>query len=344
MNSPKPEVLTLGKARMRGVCNRPGVSVVVPAYNSEHTLGPLVDRLREVLHRQGEPFEIILVNDASADRTWEHIEALAAEHPQVLGIDLTRNFGQHSALLCGIREARYDTIVTIDDDLQHPPEEIPKLLERLEDDIDVVYGTPLARQHGFSRNLASWITRLALRGAMGAAAARQVSAFRAFRAELREAFAKHEGSFVSVDVLLMWGTNRFTSTTVRHEPRRIGRSNYSFGKLLTHALTMLTGYSVVPLQAASVMGFVMAGFGLLVLAFVLGRYVIEGGSVPGFPFLASLISIFSGAQMLALGIIGEYLARMHHSALMRPCFAVRRRTACESDEHDSNISTLARAM
>ncbi|MFQ5422349.1 MAG: glycosyltransferase [Phycisphaerae bacterium] len=344
MNCTERQILTLGKEPARGARSRKSVSVVIPAYHSERTLGPLVDRLTAVLRRHGEPFEIILVNDGSPDGTWERVEALAAEHSRVVGIDLTRNYGQHSALLCGVRAARYDVIVTIDDDLQHPPEEIPKLLARLEDDVDVVYGTSHGGQHGLWRNLASGIIRLTLQSAMGAATARDASAFRAFRTELRGAFAKYESSFVSIDVLLTWGTTRFTSTTVRHDPRRIGRSNYTFGKLLTHALNMLTGFSVLPLQVASVMGFVLTGFGLLALAYVVGRYLIEGGSVPGFPFLASLISIFSGAQMFALGIIGEYLARTHHATMMRPSFAIRRRTDPDSHEHNPDNSTLARAV
>jgi undecaprenyl-phosphate 4-deoxy-4-formamido-L-arabinose transferase len=158
---------------------------------------------------------------------------------------------------------------------------------------------------------------------MGAETARKVSAFRAFRSEVRHAFANYDGPFVSIDVLLTWGTARFATVPVRHDSRRIGTSNYTCRKLVTHALNMMTGFSVLPLQLASLLGFGFTLFGLLVLVYVMGRYLIEGGSVPGFPFLASIIAIFSGAQLFALGIIGEYLARMHFRMMETPAYTVR---------------------
>ncbi len=299
------------------------LSVVVPVYNSEGTLSDLVSRLTDVLGEAADCFEVILVNDGSRDGSWRVICDLVAQYPWVRGIDLMRNYGQHNALLAGIREAQYDIIITMDDDLQHPPEEIPPLLAKLADGYDVVYGTPTHEQHGFWRDVASQVTKLALQSAMGADIARNVSAFRAFRTQVREAFANYQSPFVSIDVLLTWGTTRFAAIPVRHDPRRIGVSNYTFRKLVTHALNMMTGFSVLPLQLASVMGFSFALFGLLVLGYVLGRYLIQGGSVPGFPFLASIIAIFSGAQLLALGIIGEYLARMYQRTMDRPAYVIR---------------------
>lgn len=299
------------------------LSIVIPVYNSEGSLGPLVEQLLQFFHDHRMDGEIILVNDCSRDRSWPKIQELCQAHPEVRGVNLMRNYGQHNALLCGIRQARHAVTATMDDDLQHPPDELPKLLTRLEEGFDVVYGTPVAQQHGLFRDLASSISKLALQGAMGADTARRVSAFRVFRTNVRQAFASYEGSFVSIDVLLTWATTRFSSVAVRHEPRTIGTSNYTFRKLVTHALNMMTGFSVWPLQAASIMGFFFTLFGLLVLIYVLGRYLISGSSVAGFPFLASLIAIFSGAQMFALGIMGEYLARIHFRSMERPPYAIR---------------------
>jgi undecaprenyl-phosphate 4-deoxy-4-formamido-L-arabinose transferase len=234
-----------------------------------------------------------------------------------------RNYGQHNALLCGIRAARMSTIVTIDDDLQNPPEEINKLIAALGQGFDVVYGTPRVEEHGIWRDVASKVTKLALQSAMGAETARKVSAFRAFRTRMRGAFATYRSPFVSIDVLLTWGSSRFTSVVVEHRPRLIGESNYTFRMLVTHALNMLTGFSTVPLQLASISGFAFTLFGILVLVYIVGRYMIEGTSVQGFPFLASVIAIFSGAQLFALGVIGEYLARMHFRMMERPTYAVR---------------------
>ena len=210
----------------------------------------------------------------------------------------------------------------MDDDLQHPPAEIPRLLALLDADFDVVYGTPKKEEHGLLRTLASQMTKLALQKSMGAETARNISAFRAFHTRLRDAFVDYRSPFVSIDVLLTWGTTRFTAVPVRHDPRQSGTSNYTFMKLLTHAFNMMTGFSAVPLQLASFLGFACALFGLLVLIYVIGRYLVLGYSVPGFPFLASIIAIFSGAQLLALGVIGEYLARMHFRMQDRPPYTI----------------------
>jgi hypothetical protein len=144
---------------------------------------------------------------------------------------------------------------------------------------------------------------------------------------LRDAFSDYHGPFVSMDVLLTWGTTKFGSVCVRHNPRTIGNSNYNFRKLVRHAMNMMTGFSVLPLQLASVIGFFFTLFGIGVLVYVLGRYFIAGTDVAGFPFLASIIAIFSGAQLFALGIIGEYLARMHFRTMDKPTYAVRQTTA-----------------
>jgi glycosyltransferase involved in cell wall biosynthesis len=299
------------------------VTVIVPVYNSELLLSELCERLSKVLPEVSDQYEVILVNDCSRDKSWDIISDLAARHPWICGINLMRNYGQHNALLCGIRAAKYEIIITIDDDLQHPPEEIPKLLAKLAEGYDVVYGTPEREQHGFLRNIASQITKLALKSAMSAKIARDVSAFRVFRTTLRDAFASYQSSFISIDVLLTWGSTNFAATPVSHNPRPVGVSNYTFGKLVTHAFNMMTGFSAVPLQLASLTGFVFTLVGIAVLSYVIGRYLIQGSVVAGFPFLASIIAIFSGAQLFALGIIGEYLARMHFRMMERPTYAIR---------------------
>jgi len=308
------------------------ISVIVPVFNSEATLTLLVDRLETVLRTIACEFEIILVNDGSRDRSGAVATELARSHSFVRALDLMRNYGQHNALLAGIRHARFEFVVTIDDDLQNPPEEIPVLLGPLGSGFDVVYGVPAHEQHGLLRDLASQITKLTLQNAMGAEAARNLSAFRAFRTELRQAFANYQGSFVSIDVLLTWATSRFTALVVRHEPRAAGASNYTLRKLVIHALNMMTGFSTLPLQLASLVGFAFTFVGLLVLLFVVGRFLVAGGSVPGFPFLASIIAVFSGAQLFALGIIGEYLARVHFRMMDKPSYAIR---------HDSEAAAQA---
>lgn len=300
-----------------------GLSVVIPAYNSADTLTELVERLGRVLPGLVPDFEVILVNDGSRDATWSAIRMLVAGHAFVRGINLMRNYGQHNALLCGIRAARYDRTVTMDDDLQHSPEALPRLLAALKDGIDVVYAAPEQAQHGLWRNLASFVTKLALRNSMGAKTAQMASAWRIFRTHLREAFSTYGSPYVSIDVLLTWGTTRFDAIFLPHAPRARGQSNYTAASLLRHAMNMMTGFSTVPLRFANVVGLMFTVFGGLVLLYVVGRYALQGSTVAGFPFLASIISIFAGAQLFALGIIGEYVARMHGRLMERPTYVVQ---------------------
>jgi glycosyltransferase involved in cell wall biosynthesis len=302
------------------------ISAIVPVYRSAPGLPELHRRLSAALSGMVDRYEILLVEDGGGDGSWDVIETLARQDDHVRGIRMSRNYGQHNALLCGIRQARYQAIVTLDDDLQNPPEEIQRLLAVLDAGADVVYGTPMNEQHGFLRNQSSRITKLALQSAMGAETARNVSAFRVFRTRIRDAFETYRGPYVSIDVLLTWGTTRFAHLPVRHEPRQIGKSTYTVRKLITHAFNMMTGFSTLPLQVASLVGFLFTFLGLALLVFVLVSYLINGSAVPGFAFLASMIAIFSGAQLFALGIIGEYLARMHFRAMDRPTYLVREET------------------
>lgn len=305
----------------------PGLSVVVPVYRSEKSIGLLVEELAQELPKLAEDFEVILIEDDGGDNSWAVIEQLSAEHNFLSGYRLMRNYGQHNALLCGIRAARYDCIVTMDDDLQHPCARIKDLLDKLAEGYDVVYGAPTNERHGILRNIASVVTKVVLQGAMGAQTARHVSAFRAFRSRLRESFSDYRGPLVNIDVLLTWATTRFVAVPVEHRRRTIGKSTYTVGKLITHAFNMITGFSTLPLRFANLLGLSLTAFGSAILVYImvsqLFAYQFE---VPGFTFIASLIAIFAGAQLFALGIIGEYLARMHLRIMDRPVYIVRQRT------------------
>lgn len=311
------------------------ISVVIPVYNSELTLPPLVARLERVLAGQATAFEIILVNDGSHDQSWDVICKLASWHACVRGINLMRNYGQHNALLCGIRQARYEVIVTMDDDLQHPPEEIPKLLDKLAEGYDVVYGIPTRLSHSFVRNLLSKLSKQVLSRIMGVRGLRDINAFRAIRTDLRQAFSNYQSPHLLLDVLLSWGTARFGIVQVDHRPRQVGASNYTLSKLVNQLLLVLTSFSTAPLRLASLVGFAFTFFGVMVLIYVIGRYLYQG-SMPGFPFLASIIAIFSGAQLFALGIIGEYLARMFNRTMERPTYVIRNMVE-SSNKVDENL-------
>jgi glycosyltransferase involved in cell wall biosynthesis len=297
-------------------------SVVIPVYNGELTIPSLVQRLGQILPTLADSYEVILVNDGSRDGSWDVIMDLAKRYPWVLGIDLMRNAGQENATLCGIRAASCEVIVTMDDDLQHLPEEMPKLLEKLNEGYDVVYGVAHKRQQPWWKNLFSILVKRATAYFMGLHVVRDISAYKAFRADLRKAFDSYHSPDVMVDVLLSWGTSRFSSVTVEEAPRTMGRSNYSLSRLVKVAFLVLTSYTTLPLRLASILGFIFFIFGFFVLLYVLVTYLALG-SIPGFSFQASIISIFSGVQLFALGIIGEYLARMFDRSMARPPYVIR---------------------
>lgn len=313
------------------------ISVVIPVYNSESTLEELCNRLVKVLGPFTPDFEILLINDGSHDSSWERIEQLSRVHPSVRGVNLLRNYGQHNALLCGIMEARFGITVTLDDDLQQHPEDLPALVGKLLQGYDVVYGARTTESHGVWRNLAARVTKRMLQSAMGVETAKHVSPFRAFRTPIRNAFPRDAGPLVSIDVMLTWGAASYAIVPVQHDPRQQGTSGYSLTKLITHTMNMVTGFTSLPLQAASVMGFCLTFIGILILGYVLIQFLLVGSKVPGFPFLASIIALFSGTQLFAIGIIGEYLARMHQRSMGKPSYVVRNKTEYSgSANHGTN--------
>jgi glycosyltransferase involved in cell wall biosynthesis len=323
-----PDVVAEPHERAPGI----GVSVVVPVYRSAPGLNELHDRIARAL--ADIEHELVLVDDGSSDATWS-VLLLLAEHPNVRAIRLGRNAGQHAALLAGVRAARRSTIVTLDDDLQNPPEEIPRLLAALAtSDVDVVYGLGARIAQSWWRRAGSLGIHLLLDRLLAASGAPRATSFRAFRTRLRDGFAADVGPNVSLDALLTWTTDRFTHVEVRHDARAHGSSNYSARRLLRFAIDTVTGYSTRPLRMISTLGFVTSAFGLGILAYVLGRYLVSGTTVAGFPFIASIIAIFSGAQMLSLGVIGEYLARMHVRMLRQPTYVIAEMVGSDDDpEH-----------
>src|SRR5215207_6203252 len=297
------------------------LSIIVPVYKGENFIEPLVTQLSQTLPAFAKKYEIILVNDGSPDNSWPLIQSLTHRYKWVRGICLMRNYGQHNATLCGVRLACYDVVVTMDQDLQHPPQEIPLLLAKLEEGYDVVYGAPRKLPQGVVRNLMTAGIKWILARVIGVSSVRSVSAFRAFRTNLREAFANFQSPSLILDVLLSWGTTRFTSVPVHVVQAE--RTSYNFTMLVRTAMLILIGYSTLPLRFASWIGFAMTLFGLGVFIYVLVIYF-AAGSIPGFPFLASIIALFSGAQLFGLGNFGEYLARMFDRSMDRPPYVVHK--------------------
>jgi len=204
------------------------VSIIVPVYNSAKTLPELTTRIDNTLSSFVKDFEIIFVNDGSSDNSWNVIVELAGQKTYVRGYNLMTNFGQHNALLAGINNVQYEIILTIDDDLQHPPEEIPQLLKTLCCGYDVVYGRPRLRSHSTWRNLGSKMLKTVLKVALGSEMGEHSSAFRAFRSDLTRGFRNFSDAQLSIDVLLSWSASRVTHIQVEHNLRRVGNSGYTF--------------------------------------------------------------------------------------------------------------------
>lgn len=302
--------------------------MVIPCYRSEMTLRKVVDGILEAaagarMSAAVEAVEVVLVVDGSPDGTAVVARELAAEHAEVRAVELRRNYGQHNALLAGIHRARHEVVVTMDDDLQHLPEEIPALLEPIAaGEADLVYGVPEVEEHGVVRSAASRGVKrgLALAGVPRAA---DVSSFRAFRTELRDGFVGREDPYVSVDVLLSWATTSVARVVIRMDHRTVGTSSYTLPALVRHAMNMITGYSNVPLRLVAWLGAVCAIGGVVLGVVVVVKYFTGETTVAGFTTIAAMVALFSGAQMLSLGIIGEYLGRLHTRSQGKPTYLVR---------------------
>ena len=302
-----------------------GVSIVVPVYRSEGTLRPLFERLTKALHGTPGGFEVVFVDDASPDGSWRVLEELQRTHPdRIVAVRLARNFGQHNALMCGFREARGAVVVTMDDDLQNPPEEVPKLLAALADpEQDVVYGRFHTKKHRPWRNGGSWLINVFYRRVFGSDVT--VSSFRAIRKATVENILTYDLNFTFIDGLIAWNTQRIAEVDVLHHARPGGRSGYTLARLATLAFNLFTNFSLLPLQFVSAMGLALAGAGFLVGAWYLVAFVRHKIGVPGYASTITAILVLGGAQLVALGIIGEYLGRLHLNVNRKPQYAVRKR-------------------
>lgn len=301
------------------------ISIVIPTFRSTSNLELLVGEIQKLTWWSSSS-EIIFVDDGNIDKTWAVLRELAKLNPAVVALRLSKNVGQHAALLAGVREARHPVIATLDDDLQNPPEELAHLLKALSDDVDVVYGVPRKIKQPIWRSIASVAAKRLMQKALGFSSAVDISSFRVFRSQLREGFNNDLGPGVSLDALLSWSTSRFTSVEVEHHERKTGKSNYNFWKLFRFMLDTVTGFSTVPLRLATGLGLTTIALSVGVLVWVLGRPLITGDSVPGFPFLAATIAIFSGTQLLVLGVIGQYIGRIHFRVMNKPTYTIAERT------------------
>lgn len=304
----------------------PSLSLVIPVYGSEQVLPELVRRLQGMLERQGRPqgdYELILVCDCSPDRSWAVIRRLAEQFPWVRGILLRMNAGQHNALMAGFRQARGRIIVTMDDDLQHSPDDIPLLLAELaQGGRDVVYARFKSRKHAAWKIAGSRINDLVAGYLMNKPRGLYLSPFRAMTAAIRDDILRYQGPYVYVDGLILSVTRNIGTVDVDHHDRYAGDSGYSLSKSVSLWLKMATNFSIVPLRITSFVGLCFAGLGfVLALALIIQKLTVDRMPI-GWSSLIVTILIVGGVQLLALGMVGEYLGRVLLILNSRPQYVV----------------------
>jgi glycosyltransferase involved in cell wall biosynthesis len=286
------------------------ISVVIPAYESRDSLPLLIARLNAVLNRTGQPFEIIVVDDSSADDTWECLKVLKQIYPQLKIIRLLRNSGQHNALLCGLSLAKGSIVITMDDDLQNPPEEVPKLIAAIQKGYDLAIGAYDSKQHSPSRNVAGKLIDGVQRRIFHLPSDFQLTSFRAVRKVVVDNVLTMGGAFPYITSMLLSHTSRCVNVPVHHEPRHFGSSNYNLKRSVLLAFNLLLSYSPYPLYLMAALCFGAFSVSIGISTWVLFRSVI-GSTMPGWASTVIAISFFNAWILLALMIHGLYLSRMN---------------------------------
>lgn len=314
------------------------VSIVIPVYGSEKVLPELVMRVAATLvPLYGEQYEIIFVCDNSPDKSWQVIQQLASQHPQVCGILLRMNAGQHNALMAGFARARGEVIVTMDDDLQHAPSDIPALLAELAKGHDVVYARFTARRHARWKIIGSRLNDKVAGYLLGKPKGMYLSPFRAIRGQVCQDLLRYQGPYVYVDGLLLTVTRNIGSVEVMHHERYAGDSGYSLKKSISLWLKMATSFSIVPLRLTALAGIIFASLGLLLaLLFVVQKFTLD--KMPdGWSSIMVTMLILGGFQLLALGVIGEYLGRALLTINAKPQYVIA--TTVGLEPKSQNISS-----
>jgi len=308
----------------------PECSIVVPVYGDARHLSELVTRVDAAFDKIERPLpEIIIVDDIGPGDAWNEISRLSDRRIKVVAVQLMRNFGQHNAIMCGFRHATGDVVITMDDDLQHEPESIPTLIEHLlTTNADLVYGVYDAKKHAGGRNVGSWLVNRFYRVVFRMPVT--VTSFRAIRRELVDAILRYDLNFTYIDGLLAWNTQRIEMVTVPHHARVDGRSGYTLSKLLALAMNVFTNFSLLPLQLVSFMGLLAAAGGLALGFYYLLAALLAQIDVPGYASTITAVLVLGGMQLLSLGIIGEYLGRLHLNVNRKPQYTVRQTTICSS--------------
>jgi len=309
---------------------RPEISIVVPVYRSEKILPHLAEQVSMAMDAAGlaNRFEMVLVNDASPDGSWQVIQALASRHDFVRGICLSRNFGQHNATMAGLNQAQGDIVVIMDDDLQHPPQTIMALVTAIRDGYDVCYTRYMNRQHTFWKKLGSWFNDSAASFLLRKPRGLYLSSFKALHRRVVQEVIRYDGPYAYVDGLILDITNHITSVPIEHQARHEGKGNYNLKRLVSLWLKMATSFSIIPLRIASFTGMILAAVSAILIVGLVVQKLLHPETPAGWTSLVMTVLFVGGLQLLCLGVIGEYLGRAYLKINRKPQFAVRERIGC----------------
>ena len=313
------------------------VSFVIPCYRSEATLPGVVKEIRETMEKLDDyAYEVVLVNDCSPDNTFECIRKLCQENDHITGIDLAKNFGQHSALMAGFHSIKGDIIVCLDDDGQTPANEVDKLLLGIEEGADVVYAKYNHKHHSGFRNWGSRVNELMTRVMLGKPKHLYLSSYFAARRFVVDEMIRYEYAYPYVIGLVLRTTKNIINVEVEHRDRQAGTSGYTLGKLLNLWFNGFTAFSVKPLRIATVSGAVCAFIGFLygIYTIIKKIFINPPGLVTGFSALMSVLVFIGGMLMLMMGLVGEYIGRMYISMNNSPQFVIREMTGERKKEDE----------
>ena len=299
------------------------VSVVIPVYNSEDCLNELTVRLAGVLDSLGKAYEIVMVNDCSLDNSWRKITELCEMYDKLRGINLRKNFGQDSAIMAGLNHSSGESVVIMDDDLQHDPVDIPSLLAELVRGYDVCYACFTTKKQSWFKNFGSWFNDKVANLILKKPKEIYLSPYKAIKREVVDEVIKYDGPYPYVDGLLFRVTCNVTQVIAQHHERYAGKVNYNLRKSLRVWLKLATNFSVLPLRIATFLGFLSSGLGfILVIVFII--QILLGASPPqGWASLFISVLFLGGIQLISLGIVGEYVGRLFLHYSEEPQFVIK---------------------
>ena len=309
------------------------ISFVIPCYRSEKTLSDVVEEIKTTMATIGHEFEIILVNDCSPDKTYEVIKQLVAENKNILGLDLAKNFGQHCALMAGMRHSTGDVVVCLDDDGQTPADEVGKLLDKLDEGYDVCYASYGKKQHSGFRNFGSKVNELMTRIMLGKPKELKVSSYFAAKRFVVDDMLRYEQSYAYVIGLVLRATKNVANVEVNHRARSVGESGYTLAKLFSLWFNGFTAFSIKPLRIATAIGCFCACSGFLYGIYtIVKKFILMNNVQAGFSALMSVLVFIGGMIMLMLGLIGEYIGRIYICMNNSPQYVIREKVGKLSEE------------